>query len=352
VSFVANNNSNASHCKFLGFWELAGGTNANGGVKSKIEGQNILGICAHNLLSHPFVGVYLLSLETQIEKMLNNPLPKYLTDKKNIVRLIILTALFAVVFINIYAPFGLETIYELSDWEFLGISSIIILTGVLVVVISRVIMYHRSKRTQLLVWQYILWAFAEVLAMAIFYTLFEKLFIQDSRFILDLLKISMKNTTLVLFLPYSVLWLYFSWQEKKQQLQRLAEETSMGVDTTKKMIPMYDEKGVLRFSVKVEHLLYLESADNYVNIYYIDKGKTARFTLRNSIKRLEALLKNAQVIRCHRSYMVNFEKVKILRKDRDELILELDGPSNIEIPVSKTYAQNVMETFTHYSLSH
>jgi hypothetical protein len=283
--------------------------------------------------------------------MLNNPLPKYLTDKKNIVRLIMLTALFAVVFINIYAPFGLETIYVLSEWEFFGVSSIIILTGVLVVVISRVIMYYHSKRKELLVWQYILWVFAEVLAMAIFYTLFEKLFIHDSRFILDLLKISVKNTTLVLFIPYSVLWLYFSWQDKKNQLQRLAN-TSTSHDTSKKMIPLYDEKGVLRFSIKAEHLLYIESADNYVNIFYIDKGKTVRFTLRNSIKRLEAQLKSAQVIRCHRSYMVNFEKVTILRKDKDELILELDGPTSIELPVSKTYAQNVMETFTHYSLTH
>ncbi len=283
--------------------------------------------------------------------MFTNPLPKYLTDKKNIVKLIMLTALFAVVFINIYAPFGLDTLYKLSDWEFLGISSLIILTGVLVVVISRIIMYHVSKRSTIFVWQYILWVFAEVLAMALFYTLFEKLFIQDSRFILDLLNISVKNTTLVLFLPYSVLWLYFSWQEKKIQLQLLAQEPSLA-DTSKKMIPLYDEKEVLRFSVKAEHLLYIESADNYVNIYYIDKGKTARFTLRNSIKRLETLLKSAEVIRCHRSFMVNFEKVKILRKEKEELILELDSPSHIELPVSKTYAKNVMETFTRYSLSH
>lgn len=282
--------------------------------------------------------------------MFNTPLPKYLTDKKNIIRLIILTALFALVFINIYAPFGLETLYNLSELEFLGISSIIILTGVLVVVISRIIMYQVSKKSNLMVWQYILWVFAEVFAMALFYTLFEKLFIQDSRFIIDLLKISVKNTTLVLFIPYSVLWLYFSWQDKKYQLQKL-ESTSSGTES-KKMIPLFDEKGVLRFSVKVENLLYIESADNYVNIFYIDKDKTTRFTLRNSIKRLESMLKSVEVIRCHRSYMVNFEKVKILRKDKEELILELEGPSNIEIPVSKTYAQNVMETFTRYSLSH
>lgn len=279
-----------------------------------------------------------------------SPAPKYLTDKGNIVRLIILTAAFALIFINIYAPFGSETWFDVTEWEFLAYSSIVILTGVLVVVVSRVIMYQTAKRKTLLIWNYLVWVLAEVFFMALFYTLFEKLFLHDKRFILDLFKISAKNTVLVLLLPYSILWLYFSWREKKIQLIKLTENPQT-LDTTKNMFPFYDEKGDLRFSVKMENLLYLESADNYVNIYYTDKEKTARFTLRNTIKRLEESFRGTEVIRCHRSYMVNFEKVKILRKDKDDLNLELDVPSAIALPVSKTYVQNVMETFTRFSLS-
>lgn len=280
----------------------------------------------------------------------SNPLPKYLTDKGNIVRLIILTAAFALVFINIYAPFGSETWFEITEWEFFAYSSLVILTGVLVVVISRIIMYQVSKRKTLLIWNYLVWAIAEVFFMALFYTVFEKFIIHDSRFILDLFKISAKNTALVLLLPYSVIWLYFSWKEKKNQIIKLTENPA-SIDSSKNMIPFHDEKGELRFSLKMESLLYLESADNYVNIYYTDKDKVSRFTLRNTIKRLEEAFKGTEVIRCHRSYMVNFEKVKILRKDKDELNLELDVQSLISLPVSKTYVQNVMETFTKFSLS-
>lgn len=279
-----------------------------------------------------------------------NPLPKYLTEKGNIFRLIILTAAFALVFINIYAPFGAETWYNVTPWEFFAYSSLVILTGVLVVVISRVIMYQAAKRNTLLIWHYLVWVVAEVFFMALFYTLFEKVILHDIRFILDIFKVSAKNTALVLLLPYSVLWLYFSWMEKKHQLLTLTENPNP-VDPSKNMIPFYDEKEELRFSVKAENLLYLESADNYVNIYYTDKEKIARFTLRNTIKRLEESFKGTEIIRCHRSYMVNFEKVKILRKDKDELSLELDVPSAISLPVSKSYVQNVMETFTRFSLS-
>ena len=93
------------------------------------------------------------------------------------------------------------------------------------------------------------------------------------------------------------------------------------------------------------------SADNYVYIYYTDKDKIARFTLRNTIKRLEDVFKGTEVIRCHRSFMVNFMKVKILRRDKAELSLELDVASATAVPVSRTFVQNVLETFTKYSLS-
>lgn len=278
------------------------------------------------------------------------PIPSYLTDKGNIVRLILLTALFALVFINIYAPFGVATWYNVTKWELLAYSSLVILTGVLVVVISRILMYWLSKKITLLLWHYLIWVLAEAFFMAIFYTLFEKLFLNDKRFVGDIFQVSIKNTALVLLLPYSILWLYFSWREKKTQLIKLTENPPVS-DTSKNMLPFHDEKGELRFSIKLEHFLYLESADNYVNIYYLDKGKTARFTIRNTIKRLEESLGRAGIIRCHRSYMVNFDKVKILRKDKDELCLELDVPNAIDLPVSKTYIEKVMETFTKFCLS-
>ncbi len=39
-------------------------------------------------------------------EVLSNKIPKYVYEKSNIIRLILLTALFALVFINIYKPFN------------------------------------------------------------------------------------------------------------------------------------------------------------------------------------------------------------------------------------------------------
>jgi hypothetical protein len=275
------------------------------------------------------------------------PIPSYLNEKQNIVRLIIFTSLFALVFINAYSPFGADMWYNLTKLEFFTYSSLTILVGVLVVVISRIIMYYFSRKISLNIWQYLLWIFAEILSMAFAYTLFEKLFLKDSRLFIDLLRNSSRNTALVLLLPYSILWLYFSWRDKKEQIERLAETPAFS-DSPRNMIPFYDDKGILKFSIKKENLLYLESAENYVNICYLNKGKVSKYLLRDTLKKLEENFSGTEFIRCHRCYIVNFEKVKVIRKDKDGLKLEFDNPSVTDIPVSKTYVNTVMQTFSKY----
>lgn len=275
------------------------------------------------------------------------PIPSYLNEKQNIKRLILFTSLFALVFINAYSPFGADRWYNLTRLEFFTYSSLTILLGVLVVVISRIIMYHFCKRHSLNIWQYLIWIFAEIFSMAVVYAMFEKLFLKDARIFSDLVKNSSRNTALVLLLPYSVLWLYFSWRDKKEQIERLADYPP-SLESTRNMIPFYDDKGILKFSIKKENLLYLESAENYVNICYLNKGKVSKYLLRDTLKKIEENFSGTEIIRCHRSYMVNFEKVKVIRKDKDGLKLEFDNPSVTDIPVSKTYVNTVMQTFSKY----
>jgi LytTr DNA-binding domain len=275
-------------------------------------------------------------------------IPSYLNEKGNTIRLILFTALFALVFINIYAPFGADRWFDLTQLEFFTYSSLVILTGVLVVVISRIIIYYYGRKHLISYYKYFSWIFAEILAMALFYALFQKFVLKDVRIFIEIVKQSARNTALVLLLPYSIMWLYFSWRDKKEQIERLAGITALA-GNIRDMIPFYDDKSELKFSVKKENLLYLESAENYVNICYLSKGKISKYLLRDTLKKMEENFSGTEIIRCHRSYMVNFEKVKVIRKDKDGLKLELDSPSAIDIPVSKTYVDNVMMTFSRYS---
>ncbi|MBE0666874.1 MAG: LytTR family transcriptional regulator, partial [Bacteroidales bacterium] len=232
---------------------------------------------------------------------LNKRLPKYLTDKYNIVRLILFTSLFALLFINIYSPFGVGTWFTISTLRLFLYSSGVILTGVLVVAISRIIMYQAVRRgLELKIYQYLIWVAAEIISMAVFYTLYELVILDDARPLTELFRVSVLNTSLTLLLPYSALWLYFSWRDKQRQLIELSEMPDPAEKTA--MVPLRDEKGTLRLSLKRSDLLYLQGSDNYVTVWYLTRDRLSKYLLRNTLKKMEDDLMRDSIIRCHRSY--------------------------------------------------
>lgn len=284
---------------------------------------------------------------------MNEKIPVYLYEKKNNVKTILFTALFALFFINLFEPFGSREWYpDVSDTKYFAFSSLIILTGMLVVVVSRIILTACSKKRDILYWQFALWILCEIVAMAIFYTLFSKFVPKEGieRDTTDIFRQCLFNTALVLLLPYAITWLYFSWKEKSALLEHIEQEKSNDV-RSKTLIAFPDEKGDLKISVMLDNLLYIESADNYATIYYLNKSGLSHFLIRNSLKWMEEhLTKDSPLTRCHRSYIVNMDKVKILKKVQRGIVLELDVERTPEIPVSKTYYESFMHKFSHYSL--
>lgn len=287
---------------------------------------------------------------------MNNKIPPYMYEKGNIVKLILLTATFALLFINIFQPFNSRDWYpEISEFKYFFFSSLIILTGMLVVVISRIIMYAYTRKHDLYIWQFALYVVAEVVAMSLFYTLFARFFPREGaeRDIYEIFIQSAKNTAWVLLLPYSIIMLYFSWREKNLILEKLTgEENGLAEPQKKKpLIGFLDEKGELKISIMLENLLYVDSADNYATIHYLNKSQLSHFLIRNSLKWMEEnLTKDTPLVRCHRSYIVNLDKVKVLRKTKDGIFLEMDAINTPDIPVSKTYYERVMEKFSKYSV--
>jgi hypothetical protein len=224
---------------------------------------------------------------------------------------------------------------------------LIILTGVLVVVISRICMFYYGRKHGITYGAYTVWIIIEVASMALFYT-FYTLTLNPERDWMGVFKESVINTSLVLLLPYFILHLYFSYQEKEKML-RLLEQTRADLSAQQSVFSFYDEKNDFKLSVKRNNLLYLESADNYVCIWYLNKGILSKFMLRNSLKAIEETLSDTHVLRCHRSFMVNFEQVKVIRREKDGIYLELGIDKVPDIPISKTYSEKVTHWFMSYS---
>jgi len=284
---------------------------------------------------------------------MNSKIPAYLTEKSNVIRLILFTAAFALLFINIFKPFGSRDWYKISDLKFFVFASLIVLVGMLVVVVSRIIMLAFVRKNAINYWQYGLWVLAEILSMSMFYALFTK-FIPEENADRDFMQIfndSAFHASLILLLPYAILWLYFSWRDKTNMLEKLSQEEQPVEVHKKNLIAFLDEKGELKISIALENLLYVDSADNYATIHYLNKSKLSHFLIRNSLKWMEEnMTTDRPLVRCHRSYIVNLDKVKVLRKTKDGIYLELDAMNTPDIPVSKTYYERVMNKFSKYSV--
>ena len=288
--------------------------------------------------------------------MNKDTIPEYLIKGRNVVQFLIFVAIFSLLFVNIYTPFGKTSWVGLIDDKNTRLlySSIIVLFSTVILAISRWIMYIVGHRYPLSYTKFFVWMAGELVLIAACYSTFGKFVMHDSRQFLDIWPRSTGIMLLIISIPYVISYLYFSLQDKRNIINHLLNKNNNLVteslseqDTEPNAINFMDEKGTLRLSVRPDRLFYIESADNYLNIYYLNKDKPVRFMLRNTLKNMEPMLEEHYMVRCHRSYIVNICKVKILRKEKEGLFLELDQEGIPDIPVSKTYAERIIQIFSN-----
>ena len=116
-----------------------------------------------------------------------------------------------------------------------------------------------------------------------------------------------------------------------------------------KIVNFFDEKKELQLSLRLDHIYYIESAENYFHIYYRNKESVERFTLRSPLKKQQEKLEKYGFIRCHRSFLVNFANILLLRKDRNGPYLDFGQDGLQQIPISKTYLDAVTAYFIQNS---
>jgi hypothetical protein len=93
-----------------------------------------------------------------------------------------------------------------------------------------------------------------------------------------------------------------------------------------------------RFEVEPHQLLYIASADNYSEIFYLADGKAQKTLLRGSLKRWEEqLIPFPYLVRCHRAFIVNLENVKHMEGNAAGYKLNISSIGK-QVPVSRNYS--------------
>ncbi|GAB3246388.1 LytTR family DNA-binding domain-containing protein [Larkinella harenae] len=92
-------------------------------------------------------------------------------------------------------------------------------------------------------------------------------------------------------------------------------------------------------SLPIADLLYIESSDNYSTITYLKNNQPSKSMLRSSLSRLEnqvATNENSAIVRCHRSFVVNLDKVEKVTGNAQGYKLHLHN-DHFQIPVARKY---------------
>jgi hypothetical protein len=275
-------------------------------------------------------------------------IPDYLKDKSTIMTQVMFVSIFALVFINIYSPFNASSWFEVGRIEFFFYSSAFILSGMLIIVISKLLFVLVAGRIRLNYLLFAIWNLAEIVLLAVAYLVVDLYLLKSGAELVERFTGLLFITLLVLAIPYSLSWLWLSLKDKRSKLENLTLNTSMEF-REKQMISFRDETEKLRFSIKSTDILFIESTDNYVTVHTKEEGKIKKVMLRNTMKRLEKELEGTLIQRCHRSYMVNFENIKQVKLISTNLYIYMDFPEEIRIPVSRTYAEHVHEFLNRVS---
>jgi DNA-binding LytR/AlgR family response regulator len=284
----------------------------------------------------------------EYKSVLFRKIPQFMLTKQNQTMMVLFVSIFAVIFINIFKPFGSEdwmTKGRFTPTQYLLWSTILVTMGMSIVAISRVIMYHYAKKPthNITVLRYILWVIVELLLLSAAFTALALITSYGGieRDPMEIYKNALQNTIFIMFIPYLICIMYLSYQDKNTKLRTIMEENIGNKSTS--FITFHDDRGILQLSVAKENLLYIESADNYISTWYLKNGQLKKQLIRITMRDLSSQLEDTNIVRCHRSFMVNLDQVKVLRREKENLFIDLGYPGLKEIPISKTYGEEVLK---------
>ena len=286
-------------------------------------------------------------LLTQTPECLTEPVGQFLN--------FIISTLFALVFLTAYVPFSETAWLQVGAGSYFFRTVAFVGSGTLFLALSRALMTWLVKRMRHFpFWFYLLWLFLEIVLIAVYYTLLSYFQIHpggtSGHGFGYLLAKSALISFIALAVPYTITDLVMLLQDARQKLMLTKSDTVESDDEVMpehtEIINLMDNNGNLKLSVKLDNLYYIKAEDNYINVFYQRSGAIASYMLRCKMQTIaDNCVDSSALMRCHRSYIVNINKVSVLHNESDGFVMDFEREGLESVPVSKTYSKRVLEAF-------
>jgi len=272
---------------------------------------------------------------SNVRNWFNQPF-NLLDVKRNRWFLIFSTGLFVIFFMNVYTPFNVVGWYKDADIPLFATLSSFGIIGMILLVFTEFVMrpllgIHSFSRFTYAIW----FAFELLLLSSVMYLIYGQKGLAGIELFEEYL-LAFRYTLLVILIPYALVLFYLYHKITAGNIDQVEY-------TAEHLIKIRDENGKLQLAIDFDQILFIQSTDNYVTVFFTREDKVNKELVRTSLKRLEKELMNTPIIRCHRSYMVNFEKVTVTQKSNKGLLLELKGYTAEKITVSKNYKDRILK---------
>ena len=299
--------------------------------------------------------------------MSRKKLPHYLIEKNNLIVQVTISVLFAIAFLAVYIPLSDTTTawFSLEEQDKFIYTAFFIIFSTIFLIFSRVMMFYMSKRLiRFTLPKFIFWTLGEIVLIGLFhaYISLRIMNIQEYTKTLIIGK-SILITFIALGFPFIVTDLSFALLDAQRVLKiarrviqsndiattQIAQKTTAAEPTVTEnpdIINLNDYTGALKFTVKLENIYYIKAEGNYVNVFYNNKGGISSFVLRNKIQAIEDSLAGTPLMRCHRTYIVNSNNIKLLRNEADGYYIDFNQSGLESVPVSNTYKEKIVKRFT------
>lgn len=237
-------------------------------------------------------------------------------------------AIFILIFLIVYAPFNM------NNWAkelFLGY----VLVGGSTMFFSQFILRPLIGLQQLKIYSLLLWCIFEVLLITLVIYLFFSPSFPSLPEKLDEYYLTLTYVALIVPGPYLLFVWYLGLQEKVSSFQTVSK-SSLPYTTKQEdqLLRITGDNEKIVLAIKYHQLLYVKSSGNYLDIFYLKGDTTTKEVVRLSLKELEEKIDHPDIIRTHRSYIVNKEHISSFKRTRKgyELIMQF-VPKEI-LPVS------------------
>lgn len=249
----------------------------------------------------------------------------------------LIAPLFLFIIVLSVDPYHVSEFLSYGGSNFTVNLTFVTLIAIATLALTRMLMFI-LKRILSMTWAvYILWCFGEMGFVALFQSLYMALIIHGELPYFEVLSTCFIDFGLTMGFCYVYLAMGIQIYYLKHREQESAPDD-------KSLIRFYDEYKKLRFIIAQEAILYIKSEVNYVHVHYLDNGRPKSITLRSSMRALEDTLSRHGLVRCHRSFFVNPDHIRLVRKDNSGYaIAELDVPGQENVLISKTYYTSISE---------